>query len=817
MSTDYFRTLVRQAWASLRSRPGLTATVTLSLALGLGANAALFAVVDGAILRPFSFPEPDRLVGVGAGYPTINRPLGFFESLSGPEYVDIRTVSSLTHVAAFDLGNEPVLVGDTPERVFTAFVWDDPLKTIGLPAALGRSFADEELRAVAPVAMVSHTFWQTQLGGDPDAVGRAIHVAGRPHVVIGVMPERTRLWDTDLWVPMAESASSIPRNRRQFNVLARLAPGVSLEQANADLSRLAGAIATAHAAEFQEYEGFTMAARPWTQIEVWGFSGVTTIVFGAVGLLLLLVASNLASLLAAKSAVRRGEMAVRTALGATRRTLMAQLATETLLQTVAGACLGLFLAWMATQSLPTLMPAGLLPADADISLSPRLVMFVLGLALIAAIVVSLAPTIQLVRTAPADVLTAESGRGSGSRSTRRLHQWIVAFQVATAVVVAGSATMLTMATLRLLQVEKGFDSANVLTARFTLPLTKYDGTTSLAFFDTLLERARALPSVVDATLSNQPPPGVFSRSTFAVAGRAAEGNGRLPSMFYSTVGSHYLETLDARLVRGRWLNDTTPVTGPREVVINETLARRYFAGEDPVGKSVQVQGPASDGTWADIVGVVADVRNAGLVGQVQPEMFVSVRQIPDRRRTQVYLAVRTRGEAMTVLPEIRSIVKSIDPGQPMYAIGTIDDAYVSGVATRRVAAWLLTVFSVLAMGLAGLGIYGVLSHAVTSRTREIGLRLALGADGRSVMRLMLGQAFRPVGVGLVAGIAVVLGAQQFLASWLYGTTPEAGPLVLVSALVLVVSLAAAAWPILRASRLSPMVALTRGGGSLRPN
>jgi putative ABC transport system permease protein len=808
MSFDSFRSITRHAWASLRSRPGLTATVILSLAIGLGANALLFAVVDGAILRPFPFPEPERLVGVGAGFPKINRPLGFFESLSGPEYVDIRSVSSLVNVAAFDLGNEPVLIGDTPERVFTAFVWDDPLATLQLAPSLGRSFTAEELRTAAPVAVVSRTFWQVQLGGDRAAVGRTIQVAGKPHVVIGVMPERTRLWNSDLWLPMAEYASSIPRNRRQFNVLARLAPGVTLDQANADLSRLAASLATTHAAALPEYDGLTIAARPWTQIEVWGFSNVTIIVSAAAGLLLLLVATNLAGLLAAKSAARRGEMAVRTALGAGRKALIAQLGTETFMQTAAGAALGLVLAWLGTQALPAMLPAGLIPVDADISLSPRLLLFVSGLAILAALVVTIAPTLQLARTAPTEVLSAEGGRTSGSRSTRRLHQAIVALQVTVAVVVAGSATMLTVATLRLLDVDKGFDSSSVLQARFTLPLTKYDGTSSLAFFDTLIDRTKALPAVVDATVSNQPPPGVFSRGTFAIAGNTAEG-GRLPSMFYSSVGSNYLATMDGRLVRGRWLNDTTPMSAPREVVINETLARRYFPDSDPIGARVQVQGVLNDGAWADIVGVVADVRNAGLVGQTQPEMFASIRQIPDRRRTQAYFVVRARGDAMALLPEVRAIVKSIDPGQPMYAVGTIDDAYASGLSTRRVAAWILTAFSVLALGLAALGIYGVLSHTVNTRTREIGLRFALGANGRSVLRIMLWQALRPVLAGLIAGIAVVLGGQRFLAGWLYGTTPEAAPLAIVAIVVLAVSLAASAWPIVRATRLSPMVALTR--------
>lgn len=801
--------MLRHAWASLRARPGLTSLVTLSLAIGLGANALLFAVVDGAILRPFPFPEPDRLVGIGAAYPAANRPMSFFESLSGPEYLDIAGAASLTHVTAFDLGNEPVLIGDTPERVFTAFVWTDPLQTIGLAPAMGRSFADEELRTTAPVAVISHSFWRTHLAGDPQAIGGALTIAGRPHVVIGIMPERVRLWNTDLWLPMPESAGAIPRNRRQFNVLARLAPSVTLDAANQDLARLAGALAEAHRASVPEYDGLRLEARPWTAIQVWGFSGVTRIVFGAVALLLLLVATNLASLLAARSALRRGEMAVRSALGASRRTLVAQLVTETMLQTAAGAALGLGLAWLATRALPALLPAGIIPVDADISLSLRLVAFVLGLAVLAAAVVSLAPTLQLVRTTPAEALGADGGRSTGSRATRRLHHVVVAFQVAAAVIVAGSATMLTATTLRLLQVDKGFDASNLFSARFTLPLTKYDGTTSLAFFDELLERARALPSVHNATLSNQPPPGVFSRGTFAVDGQVADSGGRLPSMFYSTVGSQYRETMDVTLVQGRWLHETAPVTAPREVVINETLAARYFADADPLGRRVQVQAPAGDGGWAEIVGVVADVRNAGLVGQTQPEMFASVRQIPDRRRTQVYFVARTRADAMSVLPEIQAIVKTIDPGQPMYAIGTLEDAYANGLTTRRTAAGLLTVFSALALGLASLGIFGVLSHAVNARTREIGLRVALGADRPAVMRLMLAQALRPVVLGLLVGVTTVVAGQQLLATWLYGTTPEPVALALVSLVVLVISLAASAWPIRRASRLNPVTALQR--------
>jgi len=805
------RRRVHEAWRSLQARPGLTATVVLSLAIGLGANALLFAVADGAIVRPFPFPEPDRLVGVGAAHPKLNRPLSFFEALSGPEYVDIRSVTSLRDVTAFDLGNEPVVIGDTPERVFTAFVWDDPLRAIGLPPAMGRSFSAEELRTAAPVAVVSHTFWQTQLGGDPGAVGRTIQVAGRPHTVVGVMPQRTRFYDADLWLPMSDAAATLPRNRRQFNVVARLAPGVTLQAANLELEQLARRLDTDHRTALPEYEGLQFSARPWTQIEVWGFSGVTFLVFGAVGLLLLLVTANLASLLAARSATRRGEMAVRAALGADRRILVTQLATEALLQTAAGAIIGILLAWLGIRALPALLPSGFIPADAAIGLSPQLLLFVLAIAGLAALLVSLAPAWQLARIPPIEVLNADAGRSAGGRSTRRLHSFVVAFEVAAAVVITGSATLLALHTGRLLQVDRGFESANTLIARFTLPLTKYDGITSLAFFDTILERVKALPDVLDATLSNQPPPGVFSRTQFAREGRPVSGTAQLPSTFYTNVGPRYTETLGVTLLRGRWLNDAAPVSAPREVVINETLAARYFNGEDPIGQRVRVMGPANDGTPADIVGLVADVRNAGLAASIQPEMFVSVRQIPDRRRTQLYLVVRGKaGDVMATLPDIRAIVKSVDAGQPMYAISTLDAQFEGGVATRRTATWLLGIFSALTLGLSGLGLFGVLWHGVSERQREIGLRFALGADGPAVMRLMLWQAMRPVFLGLTAGLVGLVAGRQVLSGWLYGITPQAAPLVMVAAVVLLVSVVASAWPVIRASRLSPLEALTPG-------
>jgi len=806
---------LQNAWRALRARPGLSSTVIASLAVGIGANALLFAVVDAAILRPFPFAEPDRLVGIGMAAPKLNRPLGFFEVFSGPEAEDLRRgATTLTHVAAFDLNNEPVLVGDSPERVFTAFVWDDLFATLGVTPELGRGFSAEELRTSAPVAVVSDAFWRSQLSSAPDVIGRSIRVGGAPRAIVGVMPARTRVYDTDLWLPMPQAAGSMPRNRRQLNVLARLAPGATVEDASAELSRLASAIDATHRPAYPEYEGMTLAARPWTEIQVWGFGRVTWIAFGAAGLLLLLVTTNLASLLLARAAGRRREMAVRAALGAERRQLAKQLIGETLLQTALGATMGLFLAWVGVRMLPAMLPPSLLPGDIALTVSARIVAFAAILAVSSAVLVGLWPALQLSRSRPAEALNDESGRAVGAASTRRAHRLVVGFEVAMTTMVAGAAALLTVNTSRLLEVDRGFDSSDMLAMRITLPLTRYDGQTSLAFFDALLERVRTLPGVADATASNQPPPGVFSRSAFVIEDATAAGS-VLPSAFYTTAGARYRETLGLRIVRGRWFDERASITDPREIVINETAAARYWPNEDPIGKRIRIQGAASDASPTEVVGVVADVRNLGLAAPAVPEMIGSVRQIPDRRRTQLYLVVRgrdgasetARGGVTALLPDVRAIVRGLDPEQPVYAISTLDEQYQGGVATRAAATGLLTAFSLLALGLAALGIFGVLAHAVHTRGKEIGLRIALGASRSRVLRLVIGQAMGPVVVGLIAGFGALVAGQQVIGAWLYGVRPEATPLVVVGLAVLTIALVASAVPAFRASRLSPSDAL----------
>jgi hypothetical protein len=417
-------------------------------------------------------------------------------------------------------------------------------------------------------------------------------------------------------------------------------------------------------------------------------------------------------------------------------------------------------------------------------------------------------TTSFVLTGPGGLRVPVTVPLLGAHNVRNaLAALVVALEVGVALVVMASAALVTLTTVRLLQVDRGFDASRLTIMRITLPVNRYDGERSLAFFDGLLARVRALPYVRHASASNQPPPGVFSRAQFEIEGQPPRAGATLPSTFFSTVASSYRETIGLRLKQGRWFDETAPATGTREVVVNAAFAARYFADRSPVGQRVRVQAPAGDGLWTNIVGLVDDVRNAGLSANPQPEMLASVRQIPERRRTQLYVVARTRDAGDPIAADVRGIVQSIDPEQPIYAVSTIEQQFANGVSSRRAAAWVLGFFCVLSAGLAGLGIFGVLSFAANERAREIAVRVALGGRRSSIVRLMLSQAMRPVVAGLLLGGAMVILGERVIAGWAFGVTPEPAVVAGVAVALFVVGLVASAWPAIRASRTSPVDAL----------
>jgi putative ABC transport system permease protein len=796
--------LIHQAWRAVRARPAHALLIILSLAAGVAANAVIFAVVDAAVLRPFPFPDPHRIVGVGAAYPRTNRPLEFFEALSGPEYLAIREQArSLERTTGFDLGNEPVMIGPTPERVFTAYFWDDPLPVLGMVPLVGRSFSTTELDTMAPVALLSHRYARAMSDSPDSLVGTSIRVGGVPRTIIGILPPRVLLYGTDLWLPMTSAPGALPQNRRQFNLLARVAGGSELATVEAELARIAAGISGEHTAANPEYRDFRLHARPWTEIDVWGFRHVSTITFAAAALLLVLIASNLANLMLARSSERSGEMAIRAALGAPRGRLAAQVLVEMLMLAAAGGLLGVVLTFAGLQVVAASF-GDLLPDGAVLAMNERIILFAFLLSAVAGAVVAVAPVLQLIRREPASILSSENRRFAAG-GTRRIQRTIVVCEVTTALVVTGSALLLSLNVHRVLSTDPGFSHEHMMAMRVTLPLPKYEGPRSMAFFDAVTERVGSHVSVASVTLSNQPPPGVFSRAQFSIEGVADTTRPR--SAFFTTAGARYGETLGFTLVRGRWFDARAGGDAVREIVINEAAVTRFFDGEDPIGRRLLIAPPHSDRRPTEIVGVIRDVRNRGLTVDAAPEIIASVRQIPDRRQSQLYLVVRGRDGVETLLADVRGVLAGLDAEQPVYAVSTIASLYESGVSARRAAAVLSAVFSIFSLGLAALGIYGVVSRTVHSRRREIGIRAALGAGRAALRRMVVLDAIRPVALGLVAGLALILAGHRVLANWLYGITPEPTALLATGSILLAVGLLASALPAWRASRIDPAEAL----------
>jgi predicted permease len=808
---------IRHAIRSARRRPIIFAIGVVSLALAVGANALVFAVVDGVILRPFPFPDLPSLVGVGSIFPKLNQPLEFFESLSAPEYVDIKTGSkTLTHVAGFDLGNEHVLVDGRPERIFTAYVWDDLFTALSIRPASGRGFSSGELAGGAPVAIISHAVWARQYAAR-DIIGSQLRVSGKAFTIVGVMPERARVYETDLWIPMTAAADALPRNRRQFNVVARLAPGATLRDVNTELAALAKRVETVHGGAFREYQGWTLVASPWTAIDAWPFEHVAFAASTAAGVVLALVCLNLTILILAASKSRLHEMAVRLAIGAHRRHLILQVIAETILIGLAGGGLGLALAASGIEAFPRLVPGAFIPEDAELRLSGRVVLLVIGLSTFVAGFVAAAPALRLSRADVRSALQGREGRSSPDAAGQRFRLCLVAAEITLTIVVVAGAGSVGVALWRLLHVDPGFRTSNLLTMRLTLPAQRYAGDAGRVFFETLLERVGGLPDTAAATVALQYPPHVFSTSQFAVESRSGDepgahlresrsGGQALPTAFHTIAGARFLETLGVPLKAGRWLNDDAPSAAPLEVVLNQAAADRYFGDVSPLGKRIRIVGAGFENRWAEIVGIAASVRNRGSSAEPQPELFTSLRQAPERRRSQLFLIVRSNG-ARDALSSIRRIVAGIDPEQPVYGVSSVQAGFSNGLLSRRIAARLLAIFGLLAIGMAALGVYGTLSHIVAERRKEIGLRLSLGAQPRDVLVMVLRQSLAVASAGASVGGGLSFALNQWVSSRLFGVRAEIMTIVIASAVTVAIALLASTIPALRASRVNPLAAL----------
>ena len=796
---------VRYALRQFARRPGFTAIAVLSLAIGIGGNSLIYGLVDGFVLHPFPYPEPDRLVAVGLTFPKFSSDTTYVETMSPAEYADIRGSRAFSRVAAFDLGNRNISGGDVPERVFTGLLLDDPLPVLGMPAALGRGFTREELGPGGPrVAIISHRLWQSRFGGDPDILKRAIRIGGEAASIVGVMPRGLVLIGTDLWIPWGGDPSQVPRNVRQFTTLARLAPGVTLQQANAELAAIASATDQAERGRFKEYEGWRMTATPWAAALLQDVRPAALMLLGAVGFVLLIACANLTNLFLARSTTRQRELAVRLALGAGRVRLARHLLTESLLLAFGGAAAGLLLAHVGLKASAAVIPAQLAMLDLQAGVTGRVLLWSVALAAATGLLVGILPSLHAARTDPHESLKAD-GRAGAGRAGARVRQVLVVAEIALSVVLLLGAGLLLRSFLNVQRIEPGFEPRGVLTMRLTLPRERYAGDAAGAFFDRLVERVGALPGVRAVSAASQFPSMGSLDTQFALE-RGQPPDATLPTAVITVATPSHLETLRVPLRAGRIFSPADRLDAPPVVLVNESFAARYLPGSDPVGQRVAIGSPDRRRPYATIVGVVADFRNDGPARPTRPEIFMPVRQQVEWN--QLFLLVRGDGAAASLLPAVRAAVVSLDPEQPVYAIQTMEEAIAARTFQQRVSTILLGAFAAAALLLAAVGIYGVMSYSVSARTHEMGVRLAVGAQRRDVMWLVLGQVLRLSALGLAIGVGLLLAGSRALTQLLFGVQP-ADPLTIaaVAATLGAVALVAAWAPAFRASRVDPIEAL----------
>jgi predicted permease len=809
-------------WQDLRygarmlfKNPGFTLIAVITLALGIGANTAIFSIVNGLLLNPLPYRNAERLAIIWTHSPGANVALDW---PSPGQFSALKTENSVFEQLALAHGSNVILTGNgEPERLGAVRASSAVFSLLGAQAMLGRVFLPEEDTPVKTLTVIlSHNLWRRRFGGDPKVLGQTLTINGRGYNVVGVMPADFALGhevmptvggvaQAELLLPLPMSVEEMNNHGDEnYNVLARLKPGATIVQAQAELNLAVRRLEQQFPKNYPQSRRFSLSIRPLLEQAVGDVRLALYVLLGAVGCVLLIACANVANLLLARAAAREREMAVRTAIGAGRWRVVRQLLTESVLLSAVGGALGLALAVWGLALLRWLNPNDI-PRLASIGIDNRVLAFTTSVAMLTGVLFGLAPALRGSRVNLNETLK-EGGRGLVG-GHHRLRDLLVVTEIALSLVLLIGAGLLIRSFVRVQQVEPGFEPKNVLSMRMSLIGPAYEEEARrVSFYHRLWERIRRLPGVESAGgVSALPLTGGLGWGSITIEGYDASSGQSVIQADMRAASVGYFETMKIPLIRGRFFAEQDIKGSQRVVIVDENMARTYWPKADPVGKRLKFGGADSDSPWMSVVGVVADVKHYALDSDSRVALYVPHMQVG---AGSLSIAVRTTADLLSAAAAVTREARALDPNLPLYDVKTMEQWLSESLARRRFAMLMLGVFAIVAMLLAGVGIYGVMSYAVAQRTREIGIRVALGAQTRDVLRLIVRQGMSLTGIGVGLGLVAAIAATRLMASLLFGVRAT-DPLTF-AAIALLLALVAllACWiPARRATKVDPMVTL----------
>jgi putative ABC transport system permease protein len=803
MFLDNLRQDLRFAIRSYAKAPSFTLAILTTLALGIGASTAIFSMVNGILMRPLPLPDADRLVyanelGKGGGQ----------ISVSWPDFLDWRARARSFEGMAISREEPLTLTGlAQPERVRARRTTANFFQIVGVQPSLGRGFSDVDDRPGAePTVIVSHEFWQTRLGGDASALGKPLLLDARVRTIIGILPAGFRyLRAYDVFIPMAEIADDRSLNDRGnhqgYNVVGRLRRGVSVDAAAREMTAIGVDLQREHPDTNTSITVRTepLAARLVAQVRL-----TLLVLLGAVGCLLLVACVNVANLLIARGAARQHELAVRAALGGGRLRLAAQMLVESTLVSAAGGVLGVALASWLLRLLIAVAPEGTPRLD-EVRIDGTAFLFAFGAAVICGIGFGAFPAFQASGIRGQATLTRSRGAGA-SAGSHRLRRGLMVIEVALALVLLTGAGLMMRTLQQITRVDTGFKPDHLLTMRFTLTGEQWTDPRRQRFYTDVLAGVRGAPGVTNAALAfSLPIEGSNWNSVFIARDKPIPPRSELSTAAFSPVSDGYFETMSTKVVAGRLFDARDTPTSPNVIIVNETLARRLWPGENAVGKSIKQGWPETPGTWREVIGVVADVKFEGVTVETPLQVYLPLTQESARA---LAIVTRTPAEPAAMTSVVQAAVHRLDKDLPLYAVRTMDQVLDTSMARERMSMLILIVFATVALTLASVGLYGVVAHGVTERTHEIGVRMALGAEPHHVLGLVVRQGLLTAAIGAAIGVAASIALSRTVQSLLFGVTAT-DPVTFgaVVAMLLGVALVACYIPAWRATRVDPTTAL----------